>query len=100
MSRAVFLPVLICVSACLAQTNKGRISGTVFDKQGAVIPGATITVTNTGTSESIKLTSSESGTYSAPLLDPVTYRLTVAAPGFKKAHIENVKVDTAEIATV
>jgi hypothetical protein len=100
MSRAVFLPVLFCVSACLAQTNKGRISGTVFDKQGAVIPGAIVTVTNTGTSESIKLTSSESGTYSAPTLDPVTYKLTVAAPGFKKALIENVKVDTAEIATV
>ena len=64
-----FLWFLIAAAVSLAQTNKGRIAGTVFDPAGAVVPGAHITVTNTGTNESIPLTASESGSFSAPLLD-------------------------------
>lgn len=96
----ILLSALVWVAAVVAQTNKGGISGTVFDQQGAVIPSATVTITNVGTNESIRLTSSESGAYSAPLLDPVYYRVTVEAAGFKKAVIEKVKVDTAAVASV
>ena len=77
--------VAVCASATLAQTNKGGIAGTVFDKLGAVIPSATVTITNLGTSAAIRLTTSDSGAFSAPLLDPVYYRVTVEAAGFKKA---------------
>lgn len=92
--------LLVYVSASLAQTNKGGISGTVFDKSGAVVASAAVTVTNVGTNESIRLTTSESGAFSAPLLEPVYYRVTVEAQGFKKAVIDNVKVDTAAVASV
>ncbi|MEK7408000.1 MAG: carboxypeptidase regulatory-like domain-containing protein [Acidobacteriota bacterium] len=96
----ILVTALVCAGVALAQTNKGRITGTVFDKLGAVIPAATVTITNVGTNESIRLTTSESGVFSAPLLDPVTYRVTVEVTGFKKAVIENVKVDTAAVASV
>ncbi|PYS72267.1 MAG: hypothetical protein DMF69_08110, partial [Acidobacteria bacterium] len=90
---------LICVVAIHAQTNRGAISGTVMDQNGAAVPGATVTVTNIGTNQSTKVTTSGDGSYSVNSLDPVEYRIVVEATGFKKAIIEKVKVDTASNAT-
>jgi len=81
-----------------AQTNKGAISGTVHDANGAAVPGATVTVTNLGTGQSVKVTSSETGTFSVSSLEPVKYGVVVEATGFKKAVLESVKVDTASTA--
>jgi len=91
--------VLLCAMAATGQTNKGGISGTVADATGGVIPGATVTVTNLGTNQTVKLTTSAEGSYSATSLDPVTYRITVEAAGFKKSVLNNVKVDTATTVT-
>src|SRR5262245_7698692 len=90
--------VLICAIATLAQTNQGGISGTVFDPNGAVVPGATVTITDLGTQKVTTLTTSESGTFSVRSLEPVLYSVRVEASGFKKALIEKVKVDTATTA--
>ncbi len=98
--RSLLPWLLVGVTAAFAQTNKGGISGTIFDPHGAAIPGATVVVRNAGTAESLRLTTSESGSYSAPLLDPVTYQISVEAAGFKKSTVENIKVDTASVATV
>ncbi|HMV82777.1 MAG TPA: carboxypeptidase-like regulatory domain-containing protein [Blastocatellia bacterium] len=87
------------VGIAVAQTNRGGISGTVSDKNGGVIPGAVVTITNSGTNQSQRLTTSGEGAFAATSLDPVTYRITVEAPGFKKTIINNIKVDTASIAT-
>jgi hypothetical protein len=84
----------------LAQTNRGGISGTVFDKTGAVIPGATVTITNLGTNRSERLVTSGEGTFTAPSLEPVLYRITVEAAGFKKTVLDSIKVDTAVTGTV
>jgi Carboxypeptidase regulatory-like domain/TonB-dependent Receptor Plug Domain len=105
MKNLVRLPsglfiLIVCAAIVCAQTNRGGISGTVSDKNGGVIPGATVTVTNIGTNQSQKLTTSEEGAYSATSLDPVVYRITVEAPGFKKTVLNNVKVDTATTVTV
>ena len=92
--------VVICSAAICGQSNKGGISGTVFDPNGAVVPGATVVITDLGTQKTVTLTTSESGSYSATSLDPVSYSVRVEATGFKKALIEKVKVDTATIAAV
>lgn len=91
---------IICAIAATAQTNRGGISGTVSDKNGGVIPGATVTVTNIGTNQSQKLTTSEEGVFTATSLDPVAYRITVEAAGFKKAVVDSIKVDTASTVTI
>ena len=97
--KAVVFTV-ICSVVVLGQSNKGGISGTVFDPNGAVVPGATVVITDLGTQRTLTLTTSESGTYSATSLDPVIYSVRVEATGFKKAIIEKVKVDTATTAAV
>lgn len=95
------LSVLLCLTAAaLAQTNRGGISGTVTDATGAVVPGAKVTVINAGTNQAVRLTTSSEGSYNALSLEPVLYRITVEAPGFKKAIIEKLKVDTSATLTV
>jgi hypothetical protein len=96
---AILAASLFCTAA-VAQTNKGGIAGTVSDRSGAVVPGATVTVTSIGTGETVRLTTSEKGSYSAPQLDPVEYRVTVEMSGFRKAVVPRVKVDTATTMTV
>ncbi|MBS1788826.1 MAG: carboxypeptidase regulatory-like domain-containing protein [Acidobacteria bacterium] len=91
--------VFFTAVAVFAQTNRGGISGTVTDKNGAVIPNATVTITNIGTNQSQRLTTSGDGVYIASSLEPVVYRITVEASGFKKTVINNVKVDTATTVT-
>ncbi len=83
-----------------AQTNRGGITGTVFDPHGAVVAGATVTVRNLGTNQKINAKTSNSGTYTVLSLDPVTYSVTVEASGFETTIVDTIKVDTAEIATV
>src|SRR6266496_537607 len=91
--------LLLCAASASAQTNRGGISGTVFDPNGAPVPGATVKVTNIGTNQSTTLTASDNGSYNATLLEPVTYRIEVEASGFKNAIVESIKVDTSTIAT-
>jgi hypothetical protein len=91
--------LVLCVVAANAQTNKGGITGTVTDANGGAVPGASVTITNLGTNESVVVSTSETGAFSVSSLDPVRYRVIVEVKGFKKAIRENVKVDTASIAT-
>jgi Carboxypeptidase regulatory-like domain len=83
---------LACIVALLlnsvlatAQDTRGNISGTVTDSQGAVIPGATVVVSNTGTGTSTRLTTNSNGYYEAPLLLPGTYSVSVENTGFKRS---------------
>src|SRR5262245_56016479 len=92
--------VMVCSVVIWGQTNKGGISGTVTDQNGAVVPGATIVITNVGTNQKQTVTSSESGTFSVSSLDPVTYSMQVEMKGFKKTLIDKIKVDTALISTI
>src|SRR5215471_6237473 len=99
MNRLVAIALLSALSIP-AQTNRGAITGTVTDQSQSVVPGATITITNAGTNEVRKLTSGDTGAYSALDLDPVMYRVTVEMKGFKKSVVEHVKVDTGGTTTV
>src|SRR5215218_2955698 len=78
-----------------AQSNKGTITGTVTDPNGAVVKDAKVIVTNVADGQSRVATSSDDGTYSIPALDPGVYRVTVDASDFGQSVIDEVKVDTA-----
>jgi hypothetical protein len=60
-----------------------QISGTVADSSGAVLPGAEITATQTGTGVSRNTVSNETGSYVLPNLPLGPYRLEVSLPGFR-----------------
>ena len=92
----IFVFLLVCVGVVFGQTNRGAISGTVVDQNGGAVPGATVTITNIGTNQSSKVTTSGTGSFSVSSLEPVAYRVVVEATGFKKAILESVKVDTAQ----
>ena len=96
---SMLMVALFCTVVAIGQTNRGGISGSVVDQNGAAVPGATVTVTNLGTNQSSTLSTSSSGTFSVNSLEPVTYRVVVEAQGFKRAILERVKVDTATVAS-
>ena len=76
---------MLCLNAALvAQTATGTFVGVVTDQTGAVVPGATITVTNQGTNRVVTVTSNEDGAYVVPLLNPGAYDFAVSKMGFKK----------------
>src|SRR5690349_1795428 len=77
---------LVILAVCLAiigQTNRGGISGTVTDSNGAIVPGAKVTITNEATGRAVTLTTSSEGTYIANTLDPALYTVLVEVPNFK-----------------
>jgi hypothetical protein len=76
-----------------AQSNEGRILGTVTDSQGKVVVGAKIAITNTGTGTTRNLESNGAGDYTAPALQPGIYTVTAAAPGFKKVEHPNIRLE-------
>lgn len=80
--------------------NSGRIEGTVKDPQGQVIPNAALTITNTGTSETLRATSSGAGVFVVAEVKSGTYRVTAEAQGFKKITVEGVVVQVATVSTV
>jgi hypothetical protein len=99
MNRLVAI-FLVLAAAAFGQTNRGSITGTVTDPSNAVVPAATVKVTNIGTNQARTATTSNTGVFSVADLEPVEYRIEVSAQGFKKEVIDHVKVDTASIATV
>jgi hypothetical protein len=75
-----------------AQAVTGTILGTVKDTTGAVVPGATVTVTNTGTGFSRSVVSDRNGEYNAPSIPTGTYSVTAEITGFKKVSKTNIHV--------
>ena len=67
----------------IGQAITGDIVGTVADATGAVIPGAKLTITNTGTQETRQAVSGDTGDFSFTLLQPGAYTLHAEATGFK-----------------
>src|SRR5258708_6966893 len=83
---ALGLILALCgVVSALAQNANGRVTGVVTDPQGAVIPGAEVTVTNTATNDSQHTVSGQDGTYQVLNLPIGTYRLAAEHAGFAKA---------------
>jgi hypothetical protein len=75
-----------------AQLNAGRIVGTVSDPSHAVVPMATVVVTDTATGLSVTVTTSERGDYVVTPLNPRVYRVTVTIDGFQTAVVEAIEV--------
>ncbi|HVF90429.1 MAG TPA: carboxypeptidase regulatory-like domain-containing protein, partial [Blastocatellia bacterium] len=92
--RAVACAVLLMgLSVAAIAQFTASIQGTVTDASGAIVSGATVTVTNNETSRSQQVTASDEGFYRVTGLAPGTYTVTAELPGFRKKVIENVIVN-------
>jgi hypothetical protein len=90
--------VLLWGSTASAQlTGKGEIKGVVTDPSGAVVPGAMVTATSTTQGTKIARTTSSSGDFDLPSLNPDIYRVTITAKGFQTLTQENVHVNALEV---
>lgn len=83
ISLLLVLFALTTVSV-LAQTSTSSITGRVVDSRDAILPGATVIVTNEATGLSQTQTTTESGVYAFASLPVGTYTVTVEQAGFKK----------------
>jgi len=79
--------LLFASSSLSAQTATGQVNGNITDSTGAVVGGASITITNQGTKITSKTTSNASGNFLFINLHPGVYSLEVTMQGFKKAEV-------------
>jgi len=86
---AVFLS--FCAVSTYAQ-YRASIQGVITDPQGAIVSGATLTLTNLDTNQKLTATTNDSGVYNFNALPPSRYSLTVEKAGFKKKVLANVGV--------
>ncbi len=92
----LLLAVFLVPRATFAQVETGQLSGTVTDPQGAVISGATVTVTSKGTGATRTVKTTGDGTYNVTNLQPGTYQIKVEGAGFGTKTIPaQVSVGTA-----
>ena len=82
--------------ATLAQAGAGALTGVVRDEAGAVVRGATVTVTAIETGVSRTVVSSAAGVYGAAGLAPGVYRVRVELTGFRPLVRDGVQVATGE----
>jgi hypothetical protein len=84
---ALFAALLLLLPSLLSAQSvvTGALNGTVTDPSGAVIVGATVTLTSTDTGASLTTQSSSSGGYSFGLVKPGRYTLVVLQTGFKQS---------------
>lgn len=91
---------MLCVSVVsFAQASSG-VTGTVTDPTGAVVPGATVTITNIGTQTTLNTVTSADGAYNSTGLLPGRYTVVVTAPGFNKAEKNQVNVEVSVQSTL
>src|ERR1051325_7690376 len=83
---ALFCALAFALTAA-AQSNKGTITGTITDPNGAVVKDAKVTATNVATGESREGTTNDEGTYTIPALDPGAYKVERTAQGFSPSAI-------------
>src|SRR5215475_9255573 len=98
VNKAVVVAVVAIFSVCClyAQTF-GEVTGRVTDPSGAVIPGASLTLTNVNTSGVRNVVTTEPGTYTFPSIPPGFYRLRTELPGFKTAVSEPFEVQVQQV---
>jgi len=106
------LNFLRCITLCLAmlfsfailavgQETTGSISGTITDSSGAVIKGATVTLTNTDRGQKIRtLTTSSAGFYTGTSLPLGVYTVQVANSGFKTEAVTGLVLHANDALTV
>jgi len=100
MTFLALVGLLSVPAITLAQVEQGTITGRVFDEGGGVVPGATVTITQTSTGSVRETITNTAGQYTVPYLPAGTYEVTAALTGFRTARVTDVSVRIGLTATV
>jgi hypothetical protein len=92
--------IAMCGNAFGQATASTSLSGTVVDKNSAVINGATVTVTNKANGQERSATTNEDGQYKIDLLPAGRYDIKITASGFADGAAENVELLVGQTNTV
>ena len=95
LALTTFLVLLASSIFVCAQQGSSTVRGTVKDPQSNVVTGATVTLTNVGTTSSRTATTSDNGGYSFEQVPVGNYKIEIEAKGFKKAQITGVHASVA-----
>jgi len=98
-SAWLVVPAAAALLAChslLAQTNTGRILGSVTDSTGAALDGASVIVTDLERGVSRSLRTDQAGAYVAPELLPGSYKVRAEAKGFRSVERINLTLEVAK----
>jgi hypothetical protein len=100
--RGALLLSSLCLAVhvrAFAQADSGRVVGTVTDSTGAIIPGATLTITNLATSATRVDKGSPIGEFNIPALAPGNYSAKIEAAGFQSQTL-NFTVIVTQVQTL
>src|SRR5262245_50669275 len=90
--------VSLCAVARAQESASGGITGQVLDPTHAALPGATVTVTNTGTNAQRVVTTDVDGRFTVPNLPSATYSVRVELAGFTAVELKDFPLRNGEIA--
>ncbi|HYN85499.1 MAG TPA: TonB-dependent receptor [Pyrinomonadaceae bacterium] len=99
-SLALFALLTLSAATARAQSDRGTITGTVTDPNGAAVVEAKVTATALDTGEVRETTTSGEGSYTLAEMRAAPYRISVEAQGFKTAAADEVKVAVQTTRTV
>jgi hypothetical protein len=88
--------VLMALAPPLQAQTTATISGTITDPTGAVVPGATVTITNEFTGDARKVETNKEGFFSVPNLLPSTYTVEAVAQGFVPKKVTGVDLHAGD----
>ena len=101
-TRALFaiLMVSLLASPLFGVGTTGTIVGTVSDAKGGVVAQAKVVVKNSGTNATREVFTNANGEYTAPLLPPGVYEISVEQTGFRRALISQIKLEVDQTARI
>ncbi|HSK72328.1 MAG TPA: carboxypeptidase regulatory-like domain-containing protein [Pyrinomonadaceae bacterium] len=100
LAMTIFCMLLSTASVLAQSTVTGAINGKVTDPQGAVVPNATVTVTDIGTNNVTTVTTASDGGFRVSNLRPATYLVETTVTGFAPFRQEKVVVEVGRVTTV
>jgi hypothetical protein len=100
MRAAGWIAVALIATFHVHAQGFGTIVGTVTDSSGAVVPGATVKITDEATAATRTTTTNDQGYYVIPSLRPSTYSVSVTASGFATFIQKGVGLGADQNATV
>ena len=98
--RLLIVALLACPSLAVAQSFTGTITGSIKDSSGAVIPHATVTITNQQTDRQETVMTDLEGRYTSLPVPPGEYRVEASLQGFRRAARSNVVVQVNSTAII